>query len=89
MIKFKCRVCRKKLKEINDFVLQLLGKGLWNKIKDYYCSDNISSSDKKQNIRNQTLADNFYICLLKTKKYNINTLDKYFLLLISNWGNLK
>ena len=69
--------------------VKFTGFSLWNKSKDYYYSDDSSSLNVKQTIRNHSLADSLYICLLKTKKYNINTLDKDFLPLMSNWGNLQ
>ena len=69
--------------------VKFTGFSLWNENKEYYYSDNNSLSDRKQSIRNHSLADSLYICLLKTKKYNINTIDKDFLPLMSNWGKLQ
>ncbi len=68
--------------------VKFTGFSLWNKSKDYSYSTEDSLSEEKQIIRNHSLADCLYIGLLKTKKYNISTLDNDFLPLMSNWGGL-
>jgi hypothetical protein len=68
--------------------VEFTGFSLWKEEeKDYFYSQLNDSLIEKKLIRNHSLADIFYISLLKIKKFNIHTKDIDFLPLMSNWGD--
>lgn len=62
------------------------GFSYWKKEKDYFYSQTDDLLKQKVLTRNHSLADTFYIALLKIKKFNLYTRDEDFLPYMSNWG---
>ncbi len=67
--------------------VEFTGFSFWKKNIDYFYSEVNNSSQSSENIRNHSLADSFFISLLKIKKFNLFTEDQDYLPFMTNWGD--